>query len=126
MQHPIMMITPGQDVRESITNILEDDQSILLIPFESAHEALRQAKERRFEAAIIDCDLGSGTIRDLASSLRTFLPEVRLLIIPSQSENQLFPFLGFLPDGYLLIETDRLPAPGLVRDFISKIRNQTK
>jgi REP element-mobilizing transposase RayT len=57
----------------------------------------------RYEIAVLDCELGSINLQEIAQSLKSQLPKIRLLIISpdSEDESSRFPVLGFIPDGYV-------------------------
>jgi DNA-binding NarL/FixJ family response regulator len=103
MQHAVFLISPLPETQQAISQILQADPSLSLHSFASASEAVRQCKELGCKISILDCELDSSTLQDLANSLRSVLPETYLLIIPPEAQKgqAYFPVLGFLPDGYV-------------------------
>jgi DNA-binding response OmpR family regulator/REP element-mobilizing transposase RayT len=67
----------------------------------SAQQAIQHSENNEFNLAILDCDLPDLPLDELADRLTYILPDLRIIIIPTEDDSDIQALNNIQPDGYL-------------------------
>ncbi len=97
----VLIVTPSPGFGELIRQTLEEAGSFAVALETNGREAIQRAKEGHYAVCIMDADCEDMPADELVFGLKEALPELRLVLIPPENDQEDTDYAGLQADSYL-------------------------